>query len=552
MLLCAAPALAAPADLDTTFGAPNGFALVGETGGNVNGGEVLIDPSTGNYLVGANDFVGAGNQMGAMRFLPGGALDSGFGGESGATPGTEFVPITGETDTAETGMVRQSNGAIVLGGFSGGGGPNRLALVRLTAAGKLDTSFNSGGTQPGTIVTDLTPRSARIGGLGIQSSGKIVALGTADQQLLFARYNTNGTPDGTPVISSFTGIDTVQVLGAVVEPGDKILVGGNATVGTLEKFMVARLNADGSPDSTFGSGGIVTFTVGSPTARDFANAIAMQPDGDPLIAGEADQGGTDDMVVARLTTSGDLDPSFGSGGVSILSATPEEDSARALTLQPNGKVILAGSGGRTGEGTGDLALARLNANGTPDATFGTAGAVVQPIPGAEPTLGSGVAVQSDGKIVVSGTASPTGAAHPDALVARFLGGEVPPPPPPPPTSDTTKPKISKLKLLTKHLRTIRKTKKLKVRAHLSEPGTLTLKATISVKRSHHKARTITLSRKTVRFTKAATKTVTLKLGRKAISRLSKLHTLKIKLSLSAKDLAGNKSSRALTVKLRRR
>jgi hypothetical protein len=132
-----------------------------------------------------------------------------------------------------------------------------------------------------------------------------------------------------------------------------------------------------------------------------------------------------------------------------------------------------------------------------------------------------------------------------------MGGEVPPPPPPP-ARDTVKPKLSKLKLLTTHLRTIRKKKALKVRVHMSEAGTLTLKATISVKRRHHKARTITLSRKTTRFTKAATKTITLKLSRSALARLGKLHTLKIKLSFSAKDLAGNKSSRALTAKLKRR
>jgi hypothetical protein len=136
------------------------------------------------------------------------------------------------------------------------------------------------------------------------------------------------------------------------------------------------------------------------------------------------------------------------------------------------------------------------------------------------------------------------------VVARFLGGEVAPPPA---SGDKTKPKISKLKLLTKRLRTIRKGKALKVRVHLSEAGTVTVKATIRVKRRHHKARTITLARsKTIRFTKAATKTVKLKLSRSALSRLAKLHPLKIKLAVSAKDLAGNKSSRAFTAKLKRR
>ncbi|HEY1596584.1 MAG TPA: delta-60 repeat domain-containing protein [Thermoleophilaceae bacterium] len=548
-MLTAAPALAAPADLDTSFGAPNGFVLTGVSGGNVNGRGVIIDPATGNYVVGAGQFISTIESMGAMQYLPNGTLDETFGGEDGAAPGTEFVGIMGETTTAESDIVRQPDGSLVLGGYTTPG-KDEFALARLTPAGKLDTSFNPAGTQPGTVTTDISPTTSdRISALGIQSSAKIVAIGSSAGALAFARYNTTGTIDGTPVVTSFTGVDSVQPDAAVVEPGDKILVGGEATVGTLEEFMVARLTADGSPDSTFGNGGIVTFTLGSPTSRDFATSIALQPDGDALIAGDADQDSTQDFGVARLTPSGDLDPSFGSGGVSVLSVTPEQDEANGMTLQPNGKVLLVGRAGGIGEGAGDLAVVRLDTSGAPDPTFGTGGVVIHPLPPAEPSRANSVAVQGDGKIVTVGSGGT--ATGNDVAVARFMGGEVPPPPPPP-ARDTVKPKLSKLKLLTTHLRTIRKKKALKVRVHMSEAGTLTLKATISVKRRHHKARTITLLRKTTRFTKAATKTITLKLSRSALARLGKLHTLKIKLSFSAKDLAGNKSSRALTAKLKRR
>jgi uncharacterized delta-60 repeat protein len=543
-----ASAQAAPADLDTSFGAPNGYVLTAVSGGNVGGRSVIIDPTTGDYLVGATEFVSATQSMGVMRYHPSGALDLTFGGQDGAAFGTAFVGIDGETMTPETAIAEQSNGAIVLGGFTGS---NVFALAGLTSAGHLDSTFNPGGTKPGTTTTDIpTTTSDRIGALGIQSSGKIVALGTADNALAFARYNTNGTIDGTPVVSNFTGVTAVIVLGAVVEPGDKILVGGEATVGGVDKFMVVRLTADGSPDPTFGTGGITTFTVGSPTLRDFANAIALQPDGKPLIAGFADDSPDENFAVARLTSSGQLDPSFGSGGASILSLTPQKDEVLAVGLQSDGKILLAGHAGTTGEGSGNLAVARLDANGAPDPTFGTGGAVVHPFPDIKSSYGNGVAVQGDGKIVVAGSTFPA-TGSPSVVVTRFLGGEVPATPPL--SADKTKPKISKLKLLTKHLRSIRKAKALKVRVHLSEAGALTVKATIRVKRRHHKARTITLARsKTIRFTKAATKTVKLKLSRRALSRLAKLHPLKIKLAVSAKDLAGNKSSRAFTTKLKRR
>jgi uncharacterized delta-60 repeat protein len=548
-MLSAAPALAAPADIDTTFGAPNGFVVTGVSGGNVGTRGLVIDPSTGNYIVGADEFIGANESMGAMQYLPSGALDMGFGGDDGAAPGTAFFRISGQPTSTETDFVRQPDGALVLGGYAPPG-EDEFALIRLTPTGHLDTSFNPAGTEPGAVTTDISATASdRISALAIQSSGKIVAIGSSGGALAFARYNTNGTIDGAPVVSTFTGIGSVTVEGAVVEPDDKILVGGDADIGGVNYFMVARLTADGSPDSTFGNGGVVTFTVGNPASRDFASSIALQPDGDALIAGEADADTTGDFVAARLTPGGDFDPSFGSGGVSILSLTPEQDEVLGMTLQPNGKIILVGKAGGIGEGSGDLTVARLLTNGGADPTFGTGGAVIHPLPPSEPTSASGVAVQGDGKIVTSGFASSAG--HGAIAVARFLGGEVPPPPPPP-ARDTVKPKISRLKLLTTHLRTIRKTKALKVRVHLSEAGSLTLKVTISVKLRHHKARTITLARsKTIRFTKAATKTITLKLSRSARSRLSKLHPPKIKITVSAKDLAGNRSSRALSATLKR-
>jgi uncharacterized delta-60 repeat protein len=542
-LVLACPAFAAVGDLDTSFGAPNGFVLTGQMGANLNGGGLLVDPS-GRIVVRANENASGNQLFGVLRYLPSGALDHDFNGT-----GMNFQAVTGTTKSVALAMLRQPDGKLLVGGYAATSSDPQFMAARFTDAGVLDSSFNPTGTPPGTVETDLTGSSdERITGLGLLSTGKIAAVGSAQGGALeYFRYTETGSVDLVPVADTFTGVTSIAPTSMVVEPGDKVLVGGYATVGTTDQLFVARLLSDGTPDNTFGTGGITTFNVGDATGNDRSNAIALQPDGSAVIVGTADVNlNSQESAAARVTSGGSLDPGFGSGGVTLLSPGTNKSAASAVALQPNGKLLVAGQANVIGEGSGDFAVVRLNTNGMPDPTFGSDGAAVHSlVSGGD--IASGVALQPDGNLVLAGSSFGTAA---DVAVARFVGGEVPAPPPP--ARDTVKPRISKLKLLTTRLGAIRKAKRLRVRVRLSEAGSLTLKAAILVKRRHHKARSITLAHKTVRFTKAATKTVTLKLGRSARSRLGHLRAPKIKLLASAKDLAGNTSKRTLTAKLKQR
>lgn len=526
-LVLAVSAHAAPGDLDTSFGAPNGFVLTGQLGQNLGGGRVLVDPSGRIVVMGG---VNGAQAFVVLRYLPTGALDHDFNGS-----GMNSQSLNGVTETSGIAMLREPAGQLLLGGYAGSSSDRQFMLARFTDAGALDSTFGPAGNPPGTVKTDVPASSdERITGIGLLSSGKIAVVGSAQVAgFEYMRYTDTGGVDLAPTLVSFTGVTGYSPRSMIVAPGDKVLVGGFATVGTTQEFFVARLLSDGAPDATFGTGGIATFNIGDLGGSDSANAIALQPDGSVVMAGTADVNLMPHVAVARVTPSGNLDPSFGFQGVTELFPGSTKSEGTAVALQPNGKVLVSGAANVIGEGSGDFTLMRLNSNGAPDPTFGSGGAAVHSlVPGGD--IAQGVALQPDGNVVLAGTAFGTAA---DVAVARFVGGEVAVKGPPPPPGDTTKPKISKLKLLTKRVRAT-----LKVRVHMSEASKVTIKVVLRKRK---------LAAKTVRFTKAQTKTIKIKLRHRAFARLAKLHRPAIKLTVTATDLAGNKAKRrTLSARLR--
>src|SRR5205823_5199649 len=137
-------------------------------------------------------------------------------------------------------------------------------------------------------------------------------------------------------------------------------------------FAVARYNADGSLDTTFGSGGTVTTNFGPGATYDDADGVAIQSDGKIVVAGTCNRGGSDNVfAVARYNADGSLDSTFGSGGTvtTDFGLGGSDDSAYAVALQPDGKIVAAGAT-YLGGVPGDFALARYNPDGTLDSTFG--------------------------------------------------------------------------------------------------------------------------------------------------------------------------------------
>jgi uncharacterized delta-60 repeat protein len=276
------------------------------------------------------------------------------------------------------------------------GGPILICLssVAMAQAGRLDLTFATGGIF---ITHDTQAFDAVANAVALQGDGKIVVAGEINSLAGLLRLNTNGALDssfgtgGMVTINVPSGLGGgVQVVGEAIQIDGKI-VAGISTVNSdgSQSFSLARLDPNGSLDSTFGSAGLVTtFPFGQQRSP---AVLALQPDGKILLAG--------DGIMARYDSNGQLDSTFGSGGLALLTTIP----VRAIALQPNGQILI-GAGGPDRDAfppsTQVLSvaglIARYNPNGSLDTSFGAGGqaASVAPI--------SAIAVQSNGMIVAAG------------------------------------------------------------------------------------------------------------------------------------------------------
>jgi uncharacterized delta-60 repeat protein len=300
----------------------------------------------------------------------GGALDTSFNGT-----GMQVIPFpdaaagaTGSSTASANAVAVESDGDSVMVGsavvpIGNGSQSQQFAVVRLDSGGQLDATFGTGGQETIPVSSDGLPAEDNGNAVAIQPNGDIVIAGGAEE--------------------SGPGGSLVQV------------------------FTVLRLMPDGSLDPSFGTGGVQTVAFpGSSSA--IANAIAIQPNGDIVVAGETELfslsgGGSAGIAfaVARLTPSGALDTTFGDGGGDFpIPPTPENSpqAAYAMALQSNGQILLAGSS------NGAFAVVRLNSDGTPDAAFGDAGLeTFRPrTVNLLAETARAIALEPDGQIVVAG------------------------------------------------------------------------------------------------------------------------------------------------------
>ncbi|HEY0737772.1 MAG TPA: delta-60 repeat domain-containing protein [Herpetosiphonaceae bacterium] len=285
-----------------------------------------------------------------------------------------FTPGSGANDRVLT-LAPQPDGKVLLGGaFTSVGGTARNRIARLNADGSLDISFNPG-----------TGANSTVWVLALQPDGKVLlggdfwaVNGTARNGV--ARLNADGSLDTSfnpnPSVNSFVNALALQ-------PDGKVLVGGMFTsVGGTARTNIARLNADGSLDTSFDPG----------TGVDsFVHALALQPDGKVLLGGAfTSVGGMARSRIARLNADGSLDISFNPGANSTV---------RTLGVQPDGKVLLGGDFTSVG-GTARSRIARLNADGSLDLAF-------NPGAGANSAVYT-LVLQPDGKILLGGMFSLVG------------------------------------------------------------------------------------------------------------------------------------------------
>jgi uncharacterized delta-60 repeat protein len=281
----------------------------------------------------------------------------------------------------------------------------------MAQAGKLDPTFGVGGV--------FTNRAGILGAVAaVQSNGKIIVGGEISPEAAVVRLNANGTLDSTfgaggAVSISFPGDDFsgAQVIGLAIQSDGKIVAAiSNFQQGFGPVFILARLNVNGSLDTTFGTGGIVETQVG-PSGGSFgavASVLALQPDGKILVAGQNSELTGASGAVARYDTDGQLDGTFGSGGVAVTSIA----APTTIALQPDGKILLAGGGNVVGfayaappVSPAQIAgiVSRYNANGSLDTSFGISGQAASVVVAGAIVVQTQGGCSSDCKILVAGT-----------------------------------------------------------------------------------------------------------------------------------------------------
>jgi uncharacterized delta-60 repeat protein len=367
---------------------PPAFALApGEDGARVTipisgladaAAAVAVDPDGGIVLAG-----GAGAESSALaRLTRSGGLDSGFG--SGGIAINDLGIGQGDSLRA---FVRLDDGRYVgCGTVFGGTTSADFVIARFNANGSLDTSLDG----VGYVATPFL--ASGIGGLlydqcnavAVQPDGMIVSAGltyeNGPSSVALTRHTSSGALDSgfgsggkVDINPSSAPNGNSEAHALLLLPDGKILIAGFAYDVGHSALLVMRLLANGTPDATFGSGGITRTPVG--TSEDMANAIVRLPDGRFVVAGSAILGDNRrDFVLARYTENGVLDPTFGTGGIVSTPVGPGDDRAYAIARMPWGRLVAAGSARISTSAAGiDIAVVAYNADGTLDRYFGDAG-----------------------------------------------------------------------------------------------------------------------------------------------------------------------------------
>jgi uncharacterized delta-60 repeat protein len=396
------PAWAADGDLDTSFG--TGGKVTTAIGSADDTAYSVVLQSDGKIIAVGQSDNGANTDFAVVRYNADGSLDTSFD-----TDGKVTTAIGSSNDNARS-VVLQSDGKIVVVGNSWSSVYD-FAVVRYNADGSLDTSFSGDGkvtTQVGGSLSDTAYSVV------LQSDGKIIVAGTSDSDFAVVRFNADGSLDTSfdtdGKVTTPIGSGTDEAYSVVLQSDGKIILSGYS-VGANRDFTVVRYNADGSLDTSFGTGGKVTTPIGS--GNDEANSVVLQSDGKIILSGYS-VGANTDFAVVRYNADGSLDTSFDTDGKVTTAIGSSSDNARSVVLQSDGKIILSGY---SVGATRDFAVVRYNADGSLDTSFGTGGIVTTPI-GSGTDEAYSVVLQSDGKIIAAGYSN-NGPNNNDFAVVRY-------------------------------------------------------------------------------------------------------------------------------------
>jgi uncharacterized delta-60 repeat protein len=322
------------------------------------------------------------------------------------------------TESSAAAVAIQPDGKIVVAGTA----DSKFALARYNANGKLDSSFDGDGI----ATTDIG--GAIASSVAIQADGKIVVAGRTDDKFVLARYDTNGMLDSsfdsdgivtTPGADFYVSFTSVRL--AVQADARIVICGSTLDPGTASYSTLIRYNVDGSLDTSFGNGGILRVDLSGIDYNGF-NSVLIQSDGKILASGYDgwEVFGTT-FSVARFISDGSFDSTFGRNGVVYDYLNDSfQGWVSSLAIAPDQKIVAAGTNYYNiaePDSRNRFQINRYNPNGAHDLTFDGDGRVLTQFGDGSDSDANAVAIQPDGKIVVSGSSFILGSSR--VAVSRY-------------------------------------------------------------------------------------------------------------------------------------
>lgn len=364
------------APLDPAFGV-NGISIT-DFGASAKAWCITKQPDGKLIAAGYSGFYSAAD-FAVVRYSSDGIVDSSFG-----TNGKVTTPFGTIQDYAKCVRV-QTDGKIVVAGYSDNGNDEDFALARYNSNGSLDSSFGINGK----VVTPMGNATDFLYTMEIQSDGKILLCGGIENgfhmQLGMVRYNTTGSIDSSfgtagKVFKAIGSADTFMN-DLTIQPDGKIITAGSSSYGST----LFRFDTDGNMDTTFGNAGVVTTS-----SFGLIKTICLQPDNKILAAGGVYNSHGFDFTLARYNPDGSLDATFGSSG-KVTTYGGLAGPPKFATIDSSGKILVIG----------DVTIIKYLPNGNLDNGFGLSGKMIYDIPAYDEYIYEYVA-QSDSKIVLAG------------------------------------------------------------------------------------------------------------------------------------------------------
>ena len=407
--VAAAPATAAPGDLDAGFATAGIFtgSFMTTFPGTEDSHKVAID-SQGRVVVAATLegqlSGGLPRKINVLRLTPQGAPDASFG-----TGGQVTLPIAG--DTYLGGLVIDAQDRPVIAGTTGQVPNSQIALMRLTTAGQPDTSFSGDGqVLAGPLATFYGPQSS---GLAIDSGGGLLVAGIGytgpvplTSSFFVTRFTDTGVQDASYGVGGWRQIGTPATGSRDLAALHALPGGGSVVAGYDGTLFVTRLTAGGALDNSFDGDGTATTDLGKGVSDGVSDyGMTVDDQGRPIVVGQFTTGSGARWAIARMTSGGAMDASFGSGTPAPGVVLSPASGARLndVDVQSDGKLVVTGAASRVDLSGNTLAVARYTTAGALDTTFapGAATPGIATVNAGQNNIGSDLAL-SPGAITAVG------------------------------------------------------------------------------------------------------------------------------------------------------